>query len=352
MSPTQDQPLSFPRHSARTRHFTLGRPAEHHGRGRRLAGGLPPVRERHRPGQRAVGPRRRGRSGAAGGRPRALLAPVTTTYRPRNEPVVSGCVRSQAASSGTTSDAAATMAAFALSGTALPRRSGRRRRDRAAHCRPGDRSAARPDRLAHRLRHRRRAARRRDRRLRRPISSIGGGRRGSRLGSRGIRRRRGDGPLPRLLVGARRAAAPRRRASTSPLCSAGTSPILLIPTGRPTQVRYPAAGTPNAVVSAAFVDLDGGLVELAWDTDAPSLPRRGGLARGPVAVRRRAEPRPAWSGARGRPAVRRRPRRSPRRPARTWVPLTTGLPAWLADGRLVRLAEPRPTSAGSSTTSW
>lgn len=36
----------------------------------------------------------------------------------------------------------------------------------------------------------------------------------------------------------------------------------------PRAVRYPAAGTPNAVVGLAIVDLDGGRVDVEWDTDA------------------------------------------------------------------------------------
>ena len=40
------------------------------------------------------------------------------------------------------------------------------------------------------------------------------------------------------------------------------------PSKAPTEVRYPAAGTPNAIVSLHHVSLDGAVTDLRWDTDA------------------------------------------------------------------------------------
>ena len=113
----------------------------------------------------------------------------------------------------------------------------------------------------------------------------------------------------------------------------------------PTPLRYPAAGTPNAGVTASVVDLDGGRVDVDWDTDA--LPYLGNAG---------------WRGDRSPYLlVQSRDQRSVRllevdpdtgsartlgeETSTTWVPLHTGLPAWLADGRLVRLTTRLDTTA-------
>jgi len=104
-----------------------------------------------------------------------------------------------------------------------------------------------------------------------------------------------------------------------------------------TQVRYPAAGTPNAVVTVAVVGLDGDRVGVTWDIDAlPYLATAGWLdGRSPYVVvqsrdqrllqLRRVDPEAGTTSAFGEET------------STTWVPLRPGLPAWLADGRLVRL---------------
>ena len=47
--------------------------------------------------------------------------------------------------------------------------------------------------------------------------------------------------------------------------SGGTSPNPAAPDQQPREVRYPAAGTPNAVVELHVLALDGGSIEVAWD---------------------------------------------------------------------------------------
>jgi dipeptidyl-peptidase-4 len=105
----------------------------------------------------------------------------------------------------------------------------------------------------------------------------------------------------------------------------------------PAEVAYPAAGTPNAEVSLALLDLDGGRTDVGWDRDAfPYL----------AAVH--------WSRY-GDPLllVQSRDQRTARvlavdvasgatRELRTdtdqqWVDLHPGVPAWLHDGRLLHV---------------
>ena len=59
-----------------------------------------------------------------------------------------------------------------------------------------------------------------------------------------------NGPHPRLLVGAGRVGAAGRPRRRDPGASSGTSPTRRTRHARPTTVRYPAAGTANAVVTA------------------------------------------------------------------------------------------------------
>ena len=126
-----------------------------------------------------------------------------------------------------------------------PRR--RHRRDR-ARAERRDRPAARPHGHAGRVGRRPAAL---GARPRRPVVGPRARRRGRPRGALGrgrVRRRRGDGPLPRLLVGAGRHGAPRRPASTTPRCSAGGSPTPPTRTAaRPrSPTRPPARRTPTS----------------------------------------------------------------------------------------------------------
>ncbi len=112
-----------------------------------------------------------------------------------------------------------------------------------------------------------------------------------------------------------------------------------------TETRYPAAGTPNAAVTLAIVALDGGRVEVEWDTEVlPYLATAGWAAgRTPYVVAQSRDQRSVHlreidpeSGATHLIGEETSP---------TWVDLHPGLPAWLADGRLVRLTDHLDTTA-------
>ncbi|HEY3530223.1 MAG TPA: prolyl oligopeptidase family serine peptidase [Nocardioides sp.] len=111
-----------------------------------------------------------------------------------------------------------------------------------------------------------------------------------------------------------------------------------------TETRYPTAGTPNAVVTVAIVGLDGARVDVAWDADAlPYLATAGWPAdRPPYVVAQSRDQRTVCllevdpgSGA---------TRAIAEETSTTWVDLHPRLPAWLADGRLVGLAEHEDTT--------
>ena len=196
-----------------------------------------------------------------------------------------------------------TLAAFALSGRlflielARGRRGALGRRRRA-----GLRPASRPDRRARGLR--RRAA---------PCACIelatGDDHRAGRargrarhLRPRRVRRRRGDGPHARLLVGARRRRGARRARRRRPGAAAGTSPTPPTPTAhRPTSpTRPPAPRTRGWRCSCSTSTAPGATSR--WDPGFPSTsPTSPGTADGAPA--RRAAPRPA-----ARDAAARRPR--------------------------------------------
>jgi dipeptidyl-peptidase-4 len=107
----------------------------------------------------------------------------------------------------------------------------------------------------------------------------------------------------------------------------------------PQEIRYPAAGTANAEVTAALVDLDGRRVAVSWDRQQmPYLVAAGWPAgRAPYVVVQTRDQRllrllevdPA-SGA----TVVVREESDPH-----WVDVQAGVPGWLADGRLVWLTD-------------
>jgi dipeptidyl-peptidase 4 len=105
----------------------------------------------------------------------------------------------------------------------------------------------------------------------------------------------------------------------------------------PTEVGYPAAGRPNALVTAWLVDLDGERTEVRWDTAAwPYLAQGGWDDHGPfLAViprdQRAIEVRAVAADGTTTPLF------SDRDDA--WVERLAGTPARLADGRLVMGAD-------------
>ena len=85
------------------------------------------------------------------------------------------------------------------------------------------------------------------------------------LRPRRLRRGRGDEPDARVLVVARTAGRCSSRGSTTPRSSRWHIADPRNPDREPTVVAYPAAGTPNALVSLVVVGLDGTRVDVAWD---------------------------------------------------------------------------------------
>ncbi|BEP14941.1 prolyl oligopeptidase family serine peptidase [Acidothermaceae bacterium B102] len=109
---------------------------------------------------------------------------------------------------------------------------------------------------------------------------------------------------------------------------------------RPAQeVGYPSAGTANAIVTAAIVDLDGGKVEIAWDTtDLPYLVTAGWpRGRSPfVVVQSRDQRRLQLLEVDDQTGATTLVREDA---DPIWVDIHPGVPAWLGDGRLVWLTD-------------
>ena len=239
------------------------------------------------PSQLPLGRRRGHRRGAPRRRPRR--PPRRRRRRPAARgagPRASGPARQQAASPDTPPTPAGTVAAFAIAGrlfvagvvSARPRELPSPARFRspprparppcrlrlAAGCcaSPSSTDVARP--------------RRRRRRAGHGV-----------VGQRRLHRRRGDAPLPRLLVEPRRIG-DRGDAGRHRTGRAGWIADPADPSAPPRDVRYPSAGTPNADVSLHVIGLDGSVVDVEWD--------RGGSRTSPTCmVRRRADRRRSQS---------------------------------------------------------
>ncbi|MET9295422.1 prolyl oligopeptidase family serine peptidase [Streptomyces sp. NPDC003077] len=111
------------------------------------------------------------------------------------------------------------------------------------------------------------------------------------------------------------------------------------PDRRPAEVAYPAAGTPNAVVSLALLGLDGSRTDVTWDRERyPYLARVHWSAAGPplllVQTRdQRAQRYLTVDTATGATAT------VHAEGDDRWLELFPGAPAWTPDGRLVRIAD-------------
>ncbi len=87
-----------------------------------------------------------------------------------------------------------------------------------------------------------------------------------------VRRRRGDGVAAAGSGGHPTASSSPCAGSTTLPSSTCTSAIRPSRSGHPSPLRYPEAGTPNAVVTLHVLGLDGGSVEVIWDrADYPYL---------------------------------------------------------------------------------
>ena len=104
-------------------------------------------------------------------------------------------------------------------------------------------------------------------------------------------------------------------------------------------VRYPGAGTDNAVVTLAIVDLAGRRVDVEWDRDAfPYLVNVDWSAHGPLTVLVESRDQRTMQILRvdpdtGANALVREDHDD------RWLDITVGVPAWLPDGRLVRTVD-------------
>ncbi|MET9950964.1 alpha/beta fold hydrolase [Streptomyces sp. NPDC006339] len=113
------------------------------------------------------------------------------------------------------------------------------------------------------------------------------------------------------------------------------------PDREPQAVAYPAAGTANADVRLFVVDLAGNRTEVVWDRDAfPYLARVHWSADGPplLLVQARDQRSQAYLTVDPDSGATRTVRREE---DPVWLELFTGVPAWTADGRLVRVEDQR-----------
>ncbi len=268
MTDSQFPADTFPRQQARTRRYTLGRPRIDHGGRRRLARGVPPFPRERRSGGLPLGLRRRHPDGAAGLRPGGLQGEehISAEERDRRE-------RLRETLTGVT-DYATDRAGVdrgvrdGRSVSTWPTWSNGGARELQPAAATAVRSAAGSVRAAHRVRRGRvrsacsmsRAASDRE------LAIDDGPRR--LVGTRGVRRRRGDGPSARLLVVARTASGSPPRAWTTVPSDIWHIAAPVDPEAPSRAVRYPAAGTDNAIVTLAVFDIEGGRVDVAWDVDA------------------------------------------------------------------------------------
>ncbi|MDI5970463.1 prolyl oligopeptidase family serine peptidase [Streptomyces sp. SL13] len=111
------------------------------------------------------------------------------------------------------------------------------------------------------------------------------------------------------------------------------------PQTRPAEVAYPAAGTPNAEVTLAVLGLDGTRTDVTWDRERyPYLARAHWSAAGPplLLVQARDQRTQAYltvdvaTGRTDEVLTESDP---------AWLELFAGVPAWLPDGRLLRIAD-------------
>ncbi|MEV4616035.1 alpha/beta fold hydrolase [Kitasatospora sp. NPDC049258] len=107
----------------------------------------------------------------------------------------------------------------------------------------------------------------------------------------------------------------------------------------PTEVAYPAAGTPNAEVGLWLIDLDGGRTEVRWDREAfPYLARVHWSAGGPPLLLVQARDQRSQQIRTVDPATGATELLLAEQDE-VWLDLFPGVPAWTPDGRLVRIAD-------------
>ncbi|HEX6343896.1 S9 family peptidase [Umezawaea sp.] len=110
------------------------------------------------------------------------------------------------------------------------------------------------------------------------------------------------------------------------------------PATRATEIAYPAAGTPNALVSLSVLGLDGSAVAVEWDRDAyPYLASAHWSSGGaPLLLVQTRDQRTALVLAVDTATGATEVVHTDTDP--TWVEIMPGVPVWTPDGRLVRIA--------------
>ncbi|TSB21342.1 prolyl oligopeptidase family serine peptidase [Streptomyces benahoarensis] len=119
------------------------------------------------------------------------------------------------------------------------------------------------------------------------------------------------------------------------------------PDRKPAEVAYPAAGTPNAEVTAAFLGLDGSRTDVAWDRERfPYLTRVHWSAAGPplLLVQSRDQRTQRYLAVDPETGATRTVREET---DPVWNELVPGVPAWTPDGRLVRIADTPESADGA-----
>ncbi len=115
------------------------------------------------------------------------------------------------------------------------------------------------------------------------------------------------------------------------------------PMDPPRAVRYPAAGTDNAIVTLSVFDTQGGRVDVGWDVDAfPYLVTVVWSANGPLTLIVQSRDQKTWQILSADPATGRTTLVREDRDER-WLHIVPGLPGYLADGRLVRTLDSEDT---------
>ncbi len=115
------------------------------------------------------------------------------------------------------------------------------------------------------------------------------------------------------------------------------------PEAPPRSVRYPRAGTDNAIVTIAILDLNGDRVDVAWDRDAfPYVVTVVWGANGPPLLFVESRDQRTTQILRVDPMTGATESLREDHDER-WLDITVGVPAWLTDGRLVRTVDAEDT---------
>jgi len=111
------------------------------------------------------------------------------------------------------------------------------------------------------------------------------------------------------------------------------------PAAAPRAVRYPRAGTDNAIVTLSVLTMDGERVDVAWDRDAfPYLVTVDWATNGPLTMLVESRDQRTTQILRVDPDTGATDLVREDHDER-WLDITVGVPGWLADGRLVRTVD-------------